>query len=962
MGSIQEMPSMEMTSKSRDVEMHDVGGEGEGHLNATGAPSEAKQANGISGAHDPPESHHVSNGHLTPDSKGEDGTRNPEDHVDRPLPSVEKDEDGSPSAAAAEHENTPESERRETIQSSPAQLRYQNSASVPTTAQTTAESIKLEKEIARLNEVIHETSARAAQKVLKEKWRFFLFDQYDESHISFILRAGFKNANSSVTEKVLQDKSLFKELLLDVASKKSSVIEKVITNATAAQLHSAPQRVLDEAIAERLKTVSAKQLIAWLARADRLGYKMDDIIDEDDESVVPRAGSFDADMEEVFEVEPAPRFASTIRDPLLVEQEKNLAAQQHIASVKASQHEAARQQQQQKRTQSPTRPPGTKLTCPMCHVEFPTMSGYNYHINKKPCQKQLPVTSSKWWCDNCMQGFTTKQGMDYHKLKKVCSSDDIVPAISPSQQLRREAASEAQHRPPPVPSQPQVNIPSVPRPSFTSQPPPTQSTSTISHSSSPYSMPNPQQSRPQVTVQRPPLHAPTSAPSSSPSVSTPAPRKQAPPSDVRQSPSELPAEKLAALNRELQEADDRYQQQIDEIPADYTEEQRTARLISLKNANASRKSQIRKAHGVSLRLREKDKQARKVAGVTPPGKAASDRLSMTSMTSAATPTSAPPTSSFSPINTPPRTGPSSSEYGRPGNPPHPSQASQYNGPAHTGNPPHPSNTSQYNPPPVSSNTPSRPPYSDAANAAHLAATSSYRPPPLNASVRVQNPYMAHDPNTLSHALERQGPRPKGFGVMRIQDLASNPAPTTTNKRRRSPEDEGRPVPPRTSAGPPTRSYFAPNLFDQNEPARQGQVQVVIGGQPEDAIKRPQTQASSSTATVERDTSMTDAPPATKPTNTQTTAIEILSSSESESNAPPAPKAKALHPAIRQPAVSTSPKNQTSKLPNESEASPKENGKKQDDGTNSEDEAKEEPKKRSSEGPRRGFMAKRGGKH
>jgi hypothetical protein len=971
MGSIEEMPSTEMTSESRDVEMRDI--EGEGHSNATEAVSKVKHTNGIND--DAMQINHVSNGHMTPNN-GETGASSPENRVDQPLPSVENDDAESSSTAAAEQNKTPERERPETIyHSSPVQpTRHQNSASVP--APTAAESIRLEKEIARLNEVLADTSAQAAQKVLKDKWRFFLFDTYDEAHISFILRAGFKNATASVIEKVLLDKSIFRELLLNVASKNSTFIEKVITNATASQLlrlapervldevlverlkiekvianenvgvtvakllRFAPVRLIDELLAERLKTVSAKQLISWLARADRLGYKMDDIIDEDDESVVPRAGSFEADMAEVFEVEPAPiptpvpapapgltpQLASATRDPLLVEQEKNLGAQRLADAARSLKQKQPHQHPRPKPQSRP--PPSPSLSCPACHTTLPTLSGYNYHVTRKPCQKNPPIMNAKWWCNNCLQTFTGKGGMDYHVMNGVCHCEDIARATSPSNQLLQEAASVAQHPSPPVPSQPQAPISSVPRPSFTpSQPAPT--TSYATHASSAMSSQKPLP-RPEVTIQRPPLHTPTSTPVSKPSppvsTSSPGPRKQAPPSDVRQSPSELSAERLAALNQQLQDAEDRYQRQIREIPADATEEHRAARLVSLKNGIASKKSQIRRAHGVSLRLREKDKQARKAIEKTPSGKAAREqRLSMTSMASmTSTPPAAAPMSSFSPINTPPPTAPTpdyglnsnppppsqDSRYNGPSqNPPQPSQASRYNGPSQ--NPPQPSQVSRYNlpsllPPQRPHVSPYGPPPAVPSNA------SSYRPPPVNASDRVQNPYMPHDPNTLSHALER--PRPSGFGVLRVQDL-SKTAPTS-NKRRRSQDDEGRPVPPRTMAiGTPNIDRI---LAEHNQAFEQARAQVVIGGRVEDATKRAQT---ASSATAPRDTSMTDVPRDPKSKNTLATAIMISSSSESDSDIPAEPKAKT---------------------------------------TESESEAEE--RKRGSAGPRRGFMAKRGGKH
>lgn len=526
-----------------------------------------------------------------------------------------------------------------------------------------------------------------------------------------------------------------------------------------------------------------------------------------------------------------------------------------------------------------------------------------------------------------MQTFTGKQGMDYHTLKGVCSGEDIARATSPSSQLRQEAASVAQQHPPPVPSQPQAAIPSIPRPSFT----PTHPTAYTTHASS--AMPSQQPlPRPEVTIQRPPLHTPTSTPVSKPSppvsTSTSGPRgKQAPSSDIRQSPSELSAERLAALNQELQDADDRYRQQISEIPADATEEQRTARLVSLKNANASRKSQIRKAHGVSLRLREKDKQARKALETTPSGKPAPEqRMSMTS-----TPPAAAPVSSFSPSDAPPPTAPTP-DHGRNSNPPQPSQASRYNGPSQ--NPPQRSHVSPYShPPTVPTNAPSRPSYSAAANAAHIAANSSYRPPPHNAAERVQSRYMAHDPNTLSHALER--PRPSGFGVLRVQDLNSTTAPTS-NKRRRSPDDEGRPAPPRTSAV--STPHIDRILAEHREASRRAQAQPIIGGRAEDATKRAQ---NASSATAERDTPMTDVPLDPKSKNTLATAIMISSSSESDSDIPAEPKAK------------TQP-TPTPEKAKKSESPEQENGK--------ESTTESESEKRSAAGPRRGFMAKRGGKH
>jgi hypothetical protein len=106
--------------------------------------------------------------------------------------------------------------------------------------------------------------------------------------------------------------------------------------------------------------------------------------------------------------------------------------------------------------------------------------------------------------------------------------------------------------------------------------------------------------------QRPPMHTPT--------------LKQPESTQYRMSPSDLPPEKLAAMNEELEEEDRKYKQKLEDI-SKVPEAERAAKLTGYKNANATRKSQIRKAYGVSLRLREKDKMAKKAAQSSSPGSA-----------------------------------------------------------------------------------------------------------------------------------------------------------------------------------------------------------------------------------------------------------------------------------------------------------------------------------------------------
>ncbi|RAL65260.1 hypothetical protein DID88_001366 [Monilinia fructigena] len=133
---------------------------------------------------------------------------------------------------------------------------------------------------------------RGDQLILREQWRNFLFTNSDDQHIAFVLRAGLKNANPSSLARIFKDSGVMKETLVEAISSKQPVVAKVLRSASANQISDlVPSKILDQALAERLKSVPAKTLIRWLAEADRLGYSLDDILDETDETVIPKIPS-----------------------------------------------------------------------------------------------------------------------------------------------------------------------------------------------------------------------------------------------------------------------------------------------------------------------------------------------------------------------------------------------------------------------------------------------------------------------------------------------------------------------------------------------------------------------------------------------------------------------------------------------------------------------------------------------
>jgi hypothetical protein len=227
---------------------------------------------------------------------------------------------------------------------------------------------RIEEERARLKAVLVQTSPEVAQMVLREQWRTFLFPsgRDNDDNLSFILRAGLKNGTNNAITRVFKDHAVFKEPLIGAVSKRQAVVERVLKNASPNQLSDlVPDRVLDQVLAERLKHVPAKSLIRWLAEADRLGYSLDDILDETNESVIPkvpsRAQSHDnVDIEMTYD-EPRPTQLSL--DPLQADQERIIAHQRALLEERPA-------------VRSPS--PQNSLTCPTCFYKFDNIKGYSF--------------------------------------------------------------------------------------------------------------------------------------------------------------------------------------------------------------------------------------------------------------------------------------------------------------------------------------------------------------------------------------------------------------------------------------------------------------------------------------------------------------------------------------------------------------------------------------------------------
>lgn len=257
----------------------------------------------------------------------------------------------------------------------------------------------LAEDVVNLTKLLESVPSQAAGKVLKMFWRKFLFSENDSDHLSWILRAGIKNAPLSVIERIMRDQTTL-NILTPVVSKQTVVIKAVLNDTTYDQLLShIPNNVLDQEISKRVNTMPAKMLIRWLAEAERLGFRENDIISDEDETVVPNPATIESGIP--TSVVPSAHFQnSAIPDSRISEPASGHLAIDYKSEPDVEMRDGARDignasrdslhgvqghnaatvdhQQQHATAIIPNGISSIPLMCPVCHFVFSKNSGYNY--------------------------------------------------------------------------------------------------------------------------------------------------------------------------------------------------------------------------------------------------------------------------------------------------------------------------------------------------------------------------------------------------------------------------------------------------------------------------------------------------------------------------------------------------------------------------------------------------------
>ncbi|EPQ61604.1 BgtA-20335 [Blumeria graminis f. sp. tritici] len=514
----------------------------------------------------------------------------------------------------------------------------------------------IQNEVERLKEVLLDVSPKAAQKVLREMWRVFMFAELDEDHVSFLLRAGLKNANSSILSRVFRDESLYRGQMLEFICRKGQTIARVLQTATSNQLTSlVPESVLDDAIAERLKYVSARDIVNWLASAQRLGYRCEDIINENDESVVPfdihRVAPYSVRQNETVQnlVNPAPpnnsylgqqpnnsqypkdltNVGTTVSKPsqqaLQTSEYQNYqAVEEAPRGVDPLKNKQLRNQTAESllRTQSPSQANegqtlATKassqsvqksdLICPCCSCSLPNLMAFASHLREKSCVKQITENNRKFIPSHyqpTMSSRNTSQTPSYthqtvdqspqtnlanHADNYLASSQRSTPSLEHPQSQKSAPDLQTISNLYPLTNE-NVGIhtltPAQLNQNFQGPTQPQQPlTFTPSGSPMPWSWSQKMPQGVQATQKNTKNQSTFSEKNLSPQLSG----------------TEIPIEKLIAMEGEIKQIEDNLKHEIARIPVEWQHDQRQARIHSLKSMASNKKTGIRKSYGVSLK-------------------------------------------------------------------------------------------------------------------------------------------------------------------------------------------------------------------------------------------------------------------------------------------------------------------------------------------------------------------------
>ncbi|RCI15558.1 hypothetical protein L249_3497 [Ophiocordyceps polyrhachis-furcata BCC 54312] len=257
-------------------------------------------------------------------------------------------------------------------------------------------SVQATSDYRELVDVLSRASPDTVRQVIRDRWENSLLGS--DFHTAFILNLLFVSANPAVMALVVQKtgermvKASKKQILAHLTTNDLDELADLI-------LAKASNEFLDKSMACRLETVSARRLLNALARAERLGYNISDIVEENSETVIASAGSGNSTPTAYPQSLQAQAAASRQASGSPAQMNRNVAYPPATAS---------------------TSPYGI-VHCTRCGRPCSGDQAFRYHAMRRACEHTDKVERINVdICPHCGCLFTSNGGLAYHVKSKVC--------------------------------------------------------------------------------------------------------------------------------------------------------------------------------------------------------------------------------------------------------------------------------------------------------------------------------------------------------------------------------------------------------------------------------------------------------------------------------------------------------------------------------------------------------------
>ncbi|KAK4085366.1 uncharacterized protein Triagg1_356 [Trichoderma aggressivum f. europaeum] len=453
-------------------------------------------------------------------------------------------------------------------------------------APKTAPSEEKTKAYERLMDLVQNTDASVVRQVVRENWHKCLVGS--DYHCGFVANAAVNYSSSTVLSRTMQDngdkvlKSSKREIAKHFRGEDLDEIADLIGPKLGTQFQ-------DRVMATRLETIAAQDLINALARAERLGYHINDVVKkkpgQGGENVIPSITALLTSLppmppHQVHGGVPPPPMPPHIGPgpPQQLQQPPRAPQGQHPIPIMRSGNITFRPPSTPSHPPTPTIPIGNIASqphpnpaqtagimyCATCHRPCSSTDALNYHSKKAKCHTSRPYgTIDVDECVHCGCQFESPGGLAYHTKSYVCGQHNEETRLHILELLRQRELLQKM-----TPHQPSNNRGP---PSFYMAP----------------SQPAPAVIKSNITPNRRPVG---SAQSANPSPSTNDPY------------AKLTPEQRTRFDTEMKEVEEHYgrlRRDAEALPPGEREDE----LAKIKNRYNTKQSNTRKKYGIRLRER-----------------------------------------------------------------------------------------------------------------------------------------------------------------------------------------------------------------------------------------------------------------------------------------------------------------------------------------------------------------------